>query len=884
MASSSKASRATSFPNKQKDNARTFGNPEARAILYSLIMNLSRIIIPSLALAAITTGALAESPVKISGVRHKASPEFPLPAATDSTRGSENKFEPASLLDMQPAMRQAILESQDWTTMVPDTAGVLRLAGAEDGARLHTLTTRLRAPRYSKGTLRVTSTTPTRVTVNGEELIKKTTSDSTASPAEGKLTLEPDRDADIQVDLVSFSSDKAEPQIKIEYIPESKFEDVEIAQGADMKRHLTTQDISLGGRVTGVNMSPDGRYIITSYYEQWDAKNNRSWSTLSETSSGRVISAELPSGCFWMPDGATLYRTRNVNGVYDIVTIDPATMAEKTFAKGVPSSNFSISPKLDYIVYYKEIKGKEETSIMRRVKDPDDRIPGTRDRSYLMKYDLKSGLAYPISAGGPTTQLADISADGKKILYTATRFVPEKFPLYFTDVIQVDATTLKPDTILREVTSLTNVIYSPDGKRLFIEAGPESFGELGKNAGDHPIANEFDCQGYLLDIASGNIKALTRDFNPSLRPNAVWNSKDGLIYVTALDGFYGNLYSINPDNGKINKVPVDLEFVRSFSVGDGQSKWVAAVGTSYTYFGRASLLDLKNGKSRIIDDPWSKDLADVELGKSEPWTFTSTDGTLIDGTITLPPGFDPSKKYPLIVYYYGGTTPSDRTLYHPYSPQIFASRGYVVYVLNPSGTIGYGQEFSARHVNAWGERTADEIIEGTKKFCEAHSFVDSKKIGCLGASYGGFMTMLLQTRTDIFAAAVAHAGISNVTSYWGEGFWGYSYNAAAAAKSYPWSDPEVFHRNSALLNADKIHTPLLLLHGTVDTNVPIGESIQLFNALRLLGRTVELVEVEGSDHVVTDFEQRRVWQNTIMAWFSRWLQDDPRWWDALYGE
>ncbi len=82
---------------------------------------------------------------------------------------------------------------------------------------------------------------------------------------------------------------------------------------------------------------------------------------------------------------------------------------------------------------------------------------------------------------------------------------------------------------------------------------------------------------------------------------------------------------------------------------------------------------------------------------------------------------------------------------HAYIPQLFASRDYVVYILNPSGTTGYGQEFSARHVNAWGKRTADEIIEGVKKFCEEHPYVDSKKIGCLGASYGGFMTMYLQT-------------------------------------------------------------------------------------------------------------------------------------------
>ena len=70
----------------------------------------------------------------------------------------------------------------------------------------------------------------------------------------------------------------------------------------------------------------------------------------------------------------------------------------------------------------------------------------------------------------------------------------------------------------------------------------------------------------------------------------------------------------------------------------------------------------------------------------------------------------------------------------------------------------------------------------------------------------------------------------------------------------------------------------------MDTNVPIGESIQLFNALKLLGREVEFVTVQGENHVISDFDNKQVWQNTIMAWFAKWLQDDPRWWDALYGE
>ena len=397
------------------------------------------------------------------------------------------------------------------------------------------------------------------------------------------------------------------------------------------------------------------------------------------------------------------------------------------------------------------------------------------------------------------------------------------------------------------------------------------------------IGNDFDRQGYIYNIATKAVRGVTRDFDPSLE-QAVWNPVDGMIYLLGETGFYQRIYRLDPKTDKITELSTGVPYVRSFSMGDEESNYIAYMGGDFTRDGEAWLLNLKTGKNTEVAAPLNKMLRNVEFGKMEPWKFTAEDGTEIDGFMCLPPEFDATKKYPLIVYYYGGTSPTNASFYHHYSPQLFASRDYVVYLINPSGTTGYGQEFSARHVNAWGKRTASEIIQGTKKFCDEHPFVDRKKIGCIGASYGGFMTQYLQTQTDIFAAAVSHAGISNVTSYWGEGYWGYSYNSVAAAKSYPWSNPDLFTKQGSLFNADKIHTPLLLLHGTVDTNVPIGESIQLFNALKILGRDVEFITVENENHIINGYETKQLWHNTIMAWFAKWLQDDPKWWNELYGK
>ena len=169
---------------------------------------------------------------------------------------------------------------------------------------------------------------------------------------------------------------------------------------------------------------------------------------------------------------------------------------------------------------------------------------------------------------------------------------------------------------------------------------------------------------------------------------------------------------------------------------------------------------------------------------------------------------------------------------------VWASQGYIVYIVEPSGAIGFGQEFASRHVNTWGTGSSDDILEGAKGFCRANPFADSTRVACIGASYGGFMTEYLLTRTDFFRTAVAHAGISDLTGYWGAGNWGYTYNEVAAAESYPWNNRELYVDHSPLYHADKITTPLLLVQGSVDTNVPANQAWQLYTSAITIVRNI----------------------------------------------
>ncbi|MDE6409602.1 MAG: S9 family peptidase [Muribaculaceae bacterium] len=829
--------------------------------------------------SAALIGGMA-SAYTITGFKSAPAVELNIPISPDSLT-KENPFSIDKLLEMRGALNPEDF-NQDWTTILPDTAGRVTLKKADAKPRLFTLTTRLRSDKFCKGKLLLNTPAIADLLVNGESVAKKNTADSLPSDISSPLDLAPEADYTVQINLISTADDKVTPDFKLEFVPDKEFEDVMLLSGSEMKRRFAPVNTMTGERVNAVLLSPDGKYLITKYSQTFSADETVRRATLSETASGKVLNENIDPNAQWMPKGNSIFYSVLKNGSYDLYVMDIPSLTSRKLASKIPDNSFTFSPDGRYLFYYKAVEGDKDTGVMRRVKSPDDRIPGDRDRFYIMRYDTRDKVTVPLTYGGSSTFICDFNRDGSKMLYMSSRQTPSAYPFYLNSIIEMDMKSLSTDTIIADNGFVTSAIYSPDARQLFVVGGPQSFGEKGVNAGNHETPNAFDNQGFIYDIATGNVRAVTRDFDPSLEGTPVWNAGDGKVYFRGETGFYNYIYSLDPKSGKISRIDTEIRSVTSFSMPDDNAQWLAYYGGDFDNVGAAYLINLNTGKQRLIDNPMEPELKDIEFGRMEPWTFKSSFGDEIDGYICLPPDFNPEKKYPLIVYYYGGTSPSTASMFHLYSPQVFASRDYVVYVINPSGTTGYGQEFSSRHVNAWGKQTAEEIIEGTKKFCKDHPFVDEKKIGCIGASYGGFMTQYLQTLTDIFAAAVSHAGISNVTSYWGEGFWGYSYNSVAAAKHYPWTDPELYTRQGSLFNADKIHTPLLLLHGKLDTNVPIGESIQIFNALRVLGRDVEFITVEDENHVISNFDRKLLWQNTIMAWFAKYLQDDPRWWNELY--
>lgn len=693
---------------------------------------------------------------------------------------------------------------------------------------------------------------------------------------------------EIVVKMLTLKGSTIPPSLKIEIEAQNPDVPAVVFSDGKEKRPVTIADVNETERPTALLLSPDGKYLLRIFSRLRDDGSAVLRQEVRETAGGRVVFAEDRSRNYeWMPNGSVLfYRRKDTDGRCSLVGFDLETRRESVLAEGLPDEDHAYVwlPDESGLIVSKTEKWKEESADWRRVLNIADRDKNWRNRATLLHYNLRTGVFEPLTAGAKTARLCGIRPDSKKILFATDEvdYTQPEFMRCSLFVFDLETRECRP-VFENEKYSVAVGGWSPDGRKIVLVSCADAFGRAGSTLPEGQTANSFDLQAYLYDFDTEKIEPITRDFAPSIS-SVLW-AGDGNIYFTTVDRDLETVYRYEPGAKKFTRIRVPAEVVSAFGAQrdpEGFKPKAYAIGAGATAFPQTYEIDLKKNEARVAFSDGFSPEAEIAMPQVKTWTFEASDGTEIDGCFFLPPDFDASKKYPMIVYYYGGTTPTARRIGSHYPFPLYAAQGYVVYVVQPSGTIGYGQEFAARHLNAWGKRTADDIIEGVKKFCAEHPFVDAKKIGCIGASYGGFMTMYLQTRTDIFAAAVAHAGISDITSYWGEGMWGCAYNAIAAAGSFPWKNREIFVDQSPLFSADKVKTPILLCHGLSDTNVPVGESIQMFAALKILGKPVELLTFTGEDHGIANYARRKQWMKSHLAWFARWLKGEPDWWNTLY--
>ena len=632
--------------------------------------------------------------------------------------------------------------------------------------------------------------------------------------------------------------------------------------------------------ISNLDVSPDGRWYSIAVRGR-DSANDR-WQTRTAilSAAGQVHRqwlGDAPRGIQWRPDSkAIAYRTGKNIWLEDIASGTVVPLLEGVEGLGP----FRWSPNGKTLFVHLTHEGEKPKKGIKRYRALEDRWSGWRDQRQIYAVDVESGLMRQLTEGEEAHNLTDISEDGRYLLINRSVVDYSQPPHTKDQLLRLDLNTMEMKSF-GDFWALGTARFAPEGQ-IYLTGGPELRGNQGKNLPAGVVPNNYDSQLYLFNPDTQAITPLSKDFKPSI--GSMRRTSNGDLVLTVTERDTSPLYLFQYASRNFKALASAGENVGTFAVTQTSSPTVYWTVQSAVVPQKLFRAVLPGGSPELVMDPSEGAYDQVKLGEVKTWTFTNRHGEEIDGRIHTPPDFDPAKKYPLIVYYYGGTVPVGRSFTGRYPFNLWNAQGYVIYVVQPAGTIGYGQAFSAKHVNAWGLETAEDIIEGVKAFTAAHDYVDAAKIGCIGASYGGFMTMYLQTRTDLFATAISHAGISSLTGYWGKGWWGYAYSGIASRNSFPWNNPELYTEQSPVFAADKIQTPLLLLTGDADTNVPPEQSHTMYTALKLLGKEVELITVEGEDHWILEHDKRLVWWDTILAWFDKHLKDQPEWWQTLYPE
>ncbi|HEY3037843.1 MAG TPA: S9 family peptidase [Pyrinomonadaceae bacterium] len=285
--------------------------------------------------------------------------------------------------------------------------------------------------------------------------------------------------------------------------------------------------------------------------------------------------------------------------------------------------------------------------------------------------------------------------------------------------------------------------------------------------------------------------------------------------------------------------------------------------------------DVDGGTLTALTSANNNLMAQFGLQKAEDVEWTGALGKRIHGFIVKPADFNPNKKYPLVVIIHGGPQSAfyDNWGYR-WNPQVFANNGYIAFLPNPRGSIGYGQQFVNEISADWGGKAYTDIMVGTADVLRRNSFIDRNRVGAAGASYGGYMINWIEGHNNDprfqFKVLVSHDGVYNLESMYGatEELWFTDWEF----KGTPWTNPAMYARWSPNRFVKNFKTPILIIHSELDYRVPFGEGLQLFTAAQRMGVDSKLLVFPDEGHWVLKPQNSQLWYHTVLNWLDKYLK------------
>ncbi|HEX4546529.1 MAG TPA: S9 family peptidase [Candidatus Acidoferrum sp.] len=589
--------------------------------------------------------------------------------------------------------------------------------------------------------------------------------------------------------------------------------------------------------------SPDGKYL--SFLSARDGGKSQVWlldrrggeaQRLTETAQG-VDDFE------WSPDSS-----RIVLILRDPKPEDLEAAKEKDKEKGKPAAAAAPKPKTPPPFVIDRLQFKRDT-----VGYLD------RRRTHLYVFTVSAKTTVQITSGDFDDTEPAWSPDGKSLAFTSNRSTPDPDATRDSNIWVVAADNTDKGAHLTQITTNpapdASPTWSPDGKSIayVTELDPHLFYYSTRHLAIAPAGG-------------GEARVLTLNFDRSIhRPR--FSSDGRSIYFIAEDDGMQSLCRIAVTGGEMARPIGGRLPVAAYSLGkDGSlAAQISTIDRPDEIFILPSDAKEPTRLTKTNDALFSQ----LRLAQADYVHFKSKDGTSVAGYLYKPLDYAPGKKVPTLLNPHGGPVGQyTASFYH--LAQLYAAKGYAVLLPNPRGSSGYGQKFCAAIYADWGNKDYQDDV-AMVDYAVSQGLADPDKLGVGGWSYGGISTDFIIAQTSRFKAAISGAGVALIPSFYGHDHYQLDYEIELG---HPWENKAVWEKISPFYRVANITTPTLFMGGDIDWNVPILGSEQMYEAMKTLGRTTELVVYPGEYHGFTVPSHIKDRLERYLAWYGHYVKGE----------
>lgn len=656
-------------------------------------------------------------------------------------------------------------------------------------------------------------------------------------------------------------------------------------------RQYTSEVLEAFGRVGAPVVSPDGKVLYSVSFESVEQnKSNADLYVMNIDGTEKTRLTSTPgseSNAVWIENGKKIAFMSPVDGKTQLWVMN-ADGSNRTAVSNVENgiSGFLFSPDGSKVVMIGSVKfSRDAKDIYPDLPDATGKL--IDDLMYKHWDEWVTEIPHPLIGdfnGKDITNVKDImedepfespmkpfggiesfawSPDGSKLIYVSRKKTGMEYALSTnSDLYVYDIESGSTSNMTEGMMGYdTAPAYSPDGKYIAWLSMEHDGYESDKN------------RIFIMNVETSEKTDLTTDWDYTADAIA-WAADSKSIYFIAPKDGVTPIFNINLSNKEV-KVIADGVF-------DYQSLAPLADGSLLTM--RHSMVQpneiysVNNGEIKQLTDVNNAILEAIDMPTVEKRMVPTTDGKLMTTWVVYPPNFDPTKKYPSLLYCQGGPQSAVSQFFsYRWNLALMAANGYIVIAPNRRGVPGFGTEWNAQISGDYGGQNMRDYLSAVDDM-KKEAYIDAARIGAVGASYGGFSVYWLAGHHEgRFAAFIAHAGIFNTEAQYleTEEMWFANWDLGGPF----WDKSNAIAQNSFANSphrfVDKWDTPILITHGEYDFRILASQGMMAFNAARLRGVPAEMLIFPDENHWILKPQNSVMWQRVFFRWLDKWLKDEP---------